>query len=37
MQFWGDILAKHPELIDELPEDVVVMSWGYEADPRLPR
>jgi len=32
MQFWGDILAKHPELVDRIPADVVVMSWGYEAE-----
>lgn len=32
MQFWGDILAKHPELVDELPDDVTVLCWGYEAD-----
>jgi hypothetical protein len=32
MQFWGDIILEHPELIDELPEDVVALAWGYEAD-----
>ncbi len=32
MQFWGDIVLKHPELIPELPADAVALSWGYEAD-----
>lgn len=31
MQFWGDIILKHPELIPELPKDIVAMEWGYEA------
>lgn len=32
MQFWGDIIQNHPQLIPELPEDVIVLEWGYEAD-----
>ena len=32
MHFWGDIIIKHPELVAELPRDVVVLEWGYEAD-----
>ena len=32
MQFWGDIILHHPELIPELPPDVVTLVWGYEAD-----
>ena len=30
--FWGDIVLKHPELIDRIPEDAVALCWGYEAD-----
>lgn len=30
MQFWGDIILKHPELIPGIPKDVVAMEWGYE-------
>ncbi len=30
MQFWGDIIQQHPELIPELPKDVIVLEWGYE-------
>ncbi len=32
MHFWGDIALNHPELIPELPRDVVPLIWGYEAD-----
>jgi hypothetical protein len=32
MQFWGDIIAKRPELISELPKDAIVLEWGYEAE-----
>jgi hypothetical protein len=31
MQFWGDIIMKHPELIPELPKDMVPLEWGYGA------
>ena len=31
MHFWGDIIVQHPELVTELPGDVVVLEWGYEA------
>jgi len=32
MQFWGDIILEHPELISRLPKDAVALNWGYEAD-----
>jgi hexosaminidase len=32
MQMWGDIILEQPELISELPRDVVALEWGYEAD-----
>lgn len=32
MMFWGDIVLKRPELIAELPGDVIAVEWGYEAD-----
>ena len=32
MLFWGDIIIQHPELISELPRDVVALEWGYEAE-----
>lgn len=27
--FWGDILAAEPELIAELPKEVICLNWGY--------
>jgi hypothetical protein len=32
MMFWGDIILKYPELIRELPKNIIALSWGYEAD-----
>ena len=32
MQFWGDIIIQHPELVAELPKDVIALEWGYEAN-----
>lgn len=31
MMFWGDIILHNPELIKELPKDIVALNWGYEA------
>lgn len=31
MQFWGDIIINYPELLPELPKDVIALEWGYEA------
>lgn len=32
MQFWADIIVHYPDLVPELPRDIVPMVWGYEAD-----
>jgi hexosaminidase len=32
MMFWGDIILKQPKLIRELPQDVIALNWGYEAN-----
>jgi hypothetical protein len=32
MQFWGDIIVEAPDLIPELPRDVIGLVWGYDAD-----
>jgi hypothetical protein len=31
MMFWGDIILNHPELLAQMPRDVVALEWGYEA------
>lgn len=30
--FWGDIVLHHPELVPRLPQDTVLLNWGYEAN-----
>lgn len=30
MQFWGDIIIHYPELVPELPKDLIALDWGYE-------
>ena len=37
LMFWGDIAQGHPELLKELPKDLVVMAWGYNAAPNYDR
>ena len=32
MQFWGDIITQHPDLVGELPRDSIALEWGYEFD-----
>ena len=32
MMFWGDIVLRHPELVDDLPKDLICLNWGYEAN-----
>ncbi|MCP4592235.1 MAG: family 20 glycosylhydrolase [bacterium] len=30
--YWGDVIKQHPELIEEIPADAIVLNWGYSAD-----
>lgn len=30
--FWGDIICGEPELIRELPEETICLTWGYEKE-----
>ena len=32
VEFWGDIIMQKPELIETLPQGIVALEWGYEAD-----
>jgi hypothetical protein len=32
MMFWGDIILKYPQLIKEMPRNVIALNWGYEAN-----
>jgi hexosaminidase len=29
LMFWGDIALRHPDLIGNIPKDLVVMNWQY--------
>lgn len=29
LMFWGDIALNHPELIGNVPKDMIVMNWSY--------
>jgi len=31
MMIWADIASKHPEIIPEIPEDIILIEWGYES------
>lgn len=33
VMMWSDILLKHPETIDKLPEDTCYLNWFYRLDP----
>ncbi len=33
VMMWADILLKHPEVIDQLPEDVCFLNWWYWNNP----
>lgn len=33
VMMWADILLKHPETIDELPEDIYFLNWNYRKNP----
>jgi len=30
MNIWADIVLKHPELLNKLPKDIVLLNWEYE-------
>lgn len=36
IQVWGDILLHHPDLIAEVPADVTLLDWHYEAEDEYP-
>jgi hypothetical protein len=32
MMMWGDVVLKHPEIVSDIPEDIILLDWGYEAE-----
>ena len=37
VMMWGDIALQHPELLDRIPKDVVLLNWDYRAAPDINR
>ena len=33
VMMWADILLQHPEVIEEIPEDICFLNWNYSATP----
>lgn len=33
VMMWADILLKHPEVIDDIPEDTIFLNWNYKIEP----
>jgi len=31
IMMWGDIILNHPDKLDLIPKDVIMLTWGYEA------
>lgn len=36
IMIWADILLHYPELVAELPEDILLLDWHYEAQEQYP-
>ncbi len=34
MNMWGDIVLAHPEIIPDIPKDIVMLNWDYNLDAR---
>ncbi|MGL6173175.1 MAG: beta-N-acetylhexosaminidase [Cellulosilyticaceae bacterium] len=32
VMFWGDVILHYPELLGEIPEDVICLTWDYAAN-----
>ncbi|MFH0794176.1 MAG: hypothetical protein V2A74_09115, partial [bacterium] len=35
LMIWGDIVKKHPDLIPEIPKDIILLDWGYGANTKF--
>lgn len=35
INIWGDIVLKHPEIIPELPPEMVLLNWDYNPNGRM--
>ena len=37
VMLWGDIVLNYPELVPELPKDLIVLNWDYEPKDAFPQ
>jgi hypothetical protein len=35
MMMWGDIILQHPDHLDQIPKDTIMLTWGYDARPNF--
>ena len=35
LMIWGDIVKKYPDLIPDIPKDIVLLDWGYGANTKF--
>lgn len=33
MMMWGDIILQHPDQLEQIPKDTIMLTWGYDARP----
>lgn len=33
MMMWGDIILQHPDQLEQIPKDTLMLTWGYDARP----
>ncbi|HNQ88750.1 MAG TPA: beta-N-acetylhexosaminidase [Verrucomicrobiota bacterium] len=31
MMMWGDIILQHPDHLDQVPKETILLTWGYDA------
>ncbi len=32
VMMWGDILLKYPQILSEIPDNVIILNWNYESE-----
>jgi hypothetical protein len=30
MMMWGDIILQHPDQLEDVPKDTIMLTWGYD-------
>ncbi|MHB9025243.1 MAG: beta-N-acetylhexosaminidase [Armatimonadota bacterium] len=37
VMFWGDVVLHHPDLVPELPKDLITLNWDYAGRDKFPQ